>query len=230
MKRLASLVIGLLLVLSVAAFGDTIIDPNVGFCAPPATATACSGQPETDPLGATSFGMWSHGANDANTPWYLLVAIPEDPSATAPTITSASFTLTLLGSKTFLPTTTGDIYALVSSFTGGLDGDNSMNAANMFGSLEQAVYGGTPNDFEVFVFQVTPGFDGNTAYSFNTSPLIAGTFVAAVGVGGAHDNVQFSTPFTDAGMVVPEPASLALFGSGLIGLGAFVRRRHFGRS
>jgi hypothetical protein len=188
--------------------------------------------------------MWSHGANDSNMPWYLLVSVPQTAQAsiTAPTITGAGFTITSTSSAFFTPSSPGSIYDLFSQ-TNTLGGNSSMNASNMFGPLEQTAFGGTtPHDFDVLLYTVTPGFNGNTAYAFNvaTPGLINGTFLAAIGVGGTGNNIQFSTPFTDTGLVdaggpppppppppppVPEPGSVVLMGTLLSFSAAALKRK-----
>jgi hypothetical protein len=224
------LVLGLLMfAFSVSAFGQ-IIDPNVGFCAPPASATACQGQPDTNPISGTSFGMWSFGSNNSSTPWYLLVAVPQATFATIaspPAITGTGFTLSFTTQKEFLPTTSGVIYDLFTQ-TAGTGGASSLNASNLFGSLEQAAFGGTPGDFDVLLYTVSGAFNGNTAYSFTVSPgLAAGTVLGAENVNG---NIAFATPWTTAGLVNGPPSvpdggmTLMLLGGALVGLEALRRR------
>lgn len=226
------MIFGLAMVLCAAAFGQ-VIDPNVGFCDPVASATGCQGQPDTNPItSSTTFGMWSFGANNSNTPWYLLVAVPQvsQTAITAPTITSSSFTLSFTTSAFFTPSSTGSIYDLFTQ-TASLGGNSSMNATNMFGSLEQAAFGAKPGDFDVLLYTVTPGFNGATPYSFTSSPGLAkGTFLAAIGVGGKNNNIQFSTPFTTTGLVGGTPpvpdggATLMLLGGALVGIETLRRR------
>jgi len=212
----------------VSAFGQ-IIDPNIAFCNVPASS-ACGGDPNLV-TSSTQFGMFPIGGNSNTGTWFLLVSIPEmtQGSATAPTITSPSFpSITLVaGSPKFLTPAPPvvDIYSLVSSLTGGLQGDNSMSNANMFNFAVPGV-----KDFAVFVYSITTAFTGNTAYVFNVggSGLPDGTFLAGVAVGGPHGNVQFSTPFTTSGDVVsafPDSGmTLMLLGGALFGLETLRRR------
>lgn len=89
----------LLSVLGLLAIGTSevqarIIEPNVGFCTPPASATACSGQPETDQTSsAGAAGMWASGPNGTTSAWYLISAIPNatDTTSTAGTFPNSSF-------------------------------------------------------------------------------------------------------------------------------------------
>lgn len=239
-------ILGLLMtMLAVCAVGQTI-DPNVGFCPVPATQASCTTATglggHTIGVGTTSFGMWSNGAQDSNSPWYLLLAIPEATdgalSDVFPTITSNVFTLqSTTDAGDFLQTTTGDIYAFAGANVGNLKGDNSMSAVNMFcdgaaipctSSNEISAFGSLPNDFEIVVYKWSPGFNGNTAYSFTTSGLSAGTYLAAVGVGGDKNNIQFSTPFTTTGLVggpVPDGGvTLMLLGGALLGIESLRRK------
>lgn len=214
----------LVLALSVSSLGQAI-DPNVGFCN--VTGTACGGGDPNTIQNATSFQMWSFGSNDANSPWYMLVAVPlTGGSTTAPTIAGAGFTVTELTSANFFSNSTGSIYDLFSQ-TSSLGGNSSMNATNMFGSAEQNAFGSTPSLFQVFLYQVSPGFNGNTAYTFTSSGLPAGTFLAAIGVGGSNNNIQFSTPFTTSGLEsVPDGGmALMLLGGAMVGLETL--RRYF---
>lgn len=268
MKRVSTLVV-LLLLASICAFGQ-IIDPNLGFCSPPASAAACSGQPHTNPVtSGSTFAMWSFGGanQEAISPWYLFLAVPEATagSASAPTITSASFTsISAAADAGALPPTPAseDIYSF--ACTAGaepcLSGNNSMNADNLFGTdssadgfgLEQAATGGvTPNFFEIFVYTVScaanPCISGGTGYTFSSTPnLVAGTFLAGLAEGDAQDHMQFSTPFTTAGLVqgstttsgpgsgpgggpangpqVPEPSGIMLLGSALLAITAGLRK------
>lgn len=230
----------LLFGLSIPAFAD-----NVGFCPPPATATACTTANglgnETIKVGTTSFGMWAAGTNNSSSPWYLLLAVPEmtPGSASAPTVTSSSFTQigTTADAGAFTQTTAGSIYQFAQAagdIPSSLGSNSSMNASNLFcdgasipctNSNEIQAFGKLPNDFEIFAYTFSPGINGKTPYEFSTSPLTSGTYLAALGVGGKKNNIQFSTPFTTTGLAVPEPATISMFGGGLIGLAGFLRRK-----
>ena len=226
---------------------------NIGFCPPPATATACStatgGDGETIAVATDTFGMWALGGATSDDPWYLLLAVPNNDGG-APTITSSDFTSISAAADagTFLPTTDGSIYDFASAFDGGGGGNGSMNASNLFGADEQAAFGSTPTSFEIYVYTISPAVAASTPYAFSSSPdLVAGTFLAALG-----GSAPASTPFTTAGLVtggsssssssssstgggpgggpasgplVPEPSSIVLLGSALLAVTAGVRKK-----
>lgn len=131
MQRAATLllVLGLLAVGISARVQAQIIDPNIGFCTAPASASACQGQPETNPTASGGAGgMWAFGSYDTSNPWYLVSAIPNGTytSGTAPTLTSSSFdsesatppSFPTTGSSTpenLIPSSANDIYLYLGS-------------------------------------------------------------------------------------------------------------------
>jgi hypothetical protein len=229
MTRCATALLFSLLVLSVSAFGQ-LADPT-GFCPTPGTVASCTTPTglagETIGIGATSFDMLKIGSGTSNTPWYMLIAVPDDIGG-APVFTSTSI-FTQSGATAdagqFKPTTSGDIYAFA-----GLSGDSSMRASNMFGSNELAAFGSVPSFFEIFVYTFKSSFDSNIAYTFKVggTGLEKGTFLAATDNPGSGG---FSTPFTTTGLVngpggpggggggggggtpVPEPSTIVLLGT-----------------
>jgi hypothetical protein len=122
-----------------------------------------------------------------------------------------------------------------------------MNAANMFcdgngipctKSNEITAFGGLPNDFEIYVYTMTAtglntnGLTEGTIYNFTVGngSLPAGTFLAAVAVGGNNNNIQFSTPYTTTGLAngqntTPDSGvTLMMLGGALVSLETLRRR------
>lgn len=212
---------------SLCAF-DQVIDPNVGFCANPPSQTSCTtgngaGGATILINNTTSFGMWANGVQGegSNEPWYLLLAVPNN-SGGAPTITTASFRQngSTSDAGAFVRTTSDSIYSFASAFDGGLGGAGnvSMNAANMFSSNETSAFGSLPRFFEIYSYSFAPGFLANTPYTFSSSVLAPGTFLAGFSVGGIRQSTVFSTPYATVGLITgpdegsssaPSPLTLA---------------------
>jgi len=124
--------------------------------------------------------------------------------------------------------TSGDVYSFLSVQGNGIDKSNSFGN---WSAADYAVNGITVQNFGIYVFAITAPLSGNglTNITFDTGALPKGTFVVGYGYDNSHVYVN---PFTEAGLelhsttvITPEPASLALLGSGLLGLGGFVRKK-----
>lgn len=106
----------------------------------------------------------------------------------------------------------------------GISDTNQSNSLVNFNTAQLAINGFTAGTYGIFAVTITganlgPGKDSITI----TGNFPIGTFVDAFGID--NTGTPFSTPFTEAGLVVPEPGTLALFGSGLIGIATAIRRR-----
>ena len=126
--------------------------------------------------------------------------------------------------------TSGDVYHQ-SFFTNGHLSGNGIDASNSFGNWagwDAAVNGVNATSFGIYIFTINAPLSGQglTNITFADGVVPQGTFVVAYGNDGSHVYVN---PFTEAGLsettTTPEPASLALLGSGMLGLGGLVRKK-----
>jgi hypothetical protein len=225
----------------VSAFAQLAPD-ILGFCAPPVSVPACTNAtgPDGESIGTgnTAIGMEANGPNGtSNTPWYLILALPNYTGATPMfTITGGvPFTYTVLNPGNW---SSGDLY----TFAGTPSPNSSLSFGNLDGGDEEDALGGTncpggtnctpAGFFDVFVYKFTTGLASNTPYTLNfTNPLVNGTWLA--GTDGAN---QFSTTNTVAGLVngpggpgtlsvTPEPSSIVLLATMVLGVVTVLKKK-----
>lgn len=164
------------------------------------------------------------------------------PVATEFGATGSGLTGGTAGFQTYM--TSGDVYTTLGI---GASVTNSESLVN-FNAAELAVGGFTtaPTGYGLYVFSIaTSDFASNDFLQLTVSGIPQGTFAMGYGQDAIntctayHKNgtcktysgySPYDTPFTEAGITgmthkVPEPASLLMFGSGMLALGTLLRRK-----
>jgi len=125
--------------------------------------------------------------------------------------------------------TSGEVYSFLN-----LQAPHEMsnNFGNWF-TADQNI-GVTAANFGMYVFALNTALDGQGLVDIQFSQALPlGTYVIAYGQtpprtngnGNGNTVMIYDTPFTEAGQTVPEPGSLLLLSTGLLGLVGIVRRK-----
>jgi hypothetical protein len=119
--------------------------------------------------------------------------------------------------------TSGEVYSFLSLQT---PHEMSNNFGNWF-TADQDI-GVTASNFGIYVFALTTALDSKGLVNIVFSQgMPVGTYAIAYGqTPPSNGKVKiYDTPFTEAGQTVPEPGSLLLLSTGLLGLVGMVRRK-----
>ncbi len=144
---------------------------------------------------------------------FVVLATPGDTNTSPATIAGAS----PIGGTYEGDLTAGmDVYKDVLGL-GAFHPDSSESFTNFTKYFDQ-----NATNFDIWLYDLQRSLQGNSSISVDIlSGPPMGTYAMAVGFGS--DGMLYVTPFTQTGLV-PEPGTLMLFGSGLLGLAFFGRR------